>query len=143
MYNVFLNIHEVGDVFVAVVEIVGNFAGCWEKDERACGDGFRGVPDIGVEEGVVGATELLDAEVVVVDEALKRFLAILHRAHFDTSAHTVKSHGDHGVAGLPPDGAVLGIVGNRPNTCLSLDEGLIAIVIIFMRNNLISHFYSF
>ena len=65
-----------------------------------------------MEEGVVCATELLDAEVVVVDEALKRFLAILHGAHFDAAAHAVKGHGDHGVAGLPTDGAVFGIVGD-------------------------------
>ena len=86
----------------------------------------RGVPDIGVEEGVVGATELLDAEVVVVDEALEGFRAILHRAHFDTAAHAVKGHGDHGVAGLPTDGAVFGIVDYRPNARLGLDEGLIS-----------------
>ena len=72
----------------------------------------RGVPDIGVEEGVVGATELLDAEVVVVDEALEGF--------------AVKGHGDHGVAGLPTDGAVFGIVDYRPNARLGLDEGLIS-----------------
>ena len=59
-----------------------------------------------MEKGVVCATELLDAEVVVVDEALEGFLAILHRAHFDTSAHTVEGHRDHGVSGLPADGAV-------------------------------------
>ena len=69
-----------------------------------------------MEEGVVGATELLDAKVVVVDEALKRFYAILHCAHFDAAAHAVEGHRDHGVAGLPTDGAVFGIVGDRAHT---------------------------
>ena len=83
-----------------------------------------------MEEGVIGATELLDAEVVVVDEALEGFCAVLHRAHFDAAAHAVKSHRDHGVAGLPTNGAILGIVQNRPNAGLGLDEGLIAIVVV-------------
>ena len=83
-----------------------------------------------MEEGVVGATELLDAEVVVVGETLKGFFAILHCAHFDTAAHAVKGHRDHGVAGLPADGAILCIVQNRPNTGLGFDEGLIAIVVV-------------
>ena len=125
------------------MEVVGEDAGRREKDEGAGGDGFGGIPNIGLEEGVIGAMELLDAEVVVVDEALEGFFAILHRTHFDTAAHAVEGHSDDGVAGLPPDGAVLGVVGDRPNTGFRLDEGLIAIVIIFMRNNLISHFYSF
>ena len=112
MNSTSLDVYEVGDVFVAVVEIISNIVGGGEEDERACGDGFRGVPDIGVEEGVVDATELLDAEVVVVDEALKRFLAILHRAHFDTAAHAVEGHGDGGIAGLPTDGAVFGVIGD-------------------------------
>ena len=83
-----------------------------------------------MEEGVICATELLDAEVVVVDEALKRFCAILHRAHFDSAAHAVKSHRDHGVAGLPTNGAILGIVQNRPNAGLGFDKGLVAVDII-------------
>ena len=86
-----------------------------------------------MEEGVVGATELLDAEVVVVDEALEGFRAILHRAHFDAAPHAVEGHGDHGVTGLPTDGAVLGIVDDRPNARLGLDEGLIAIVVVLWR----------
>ena len=90
----------------------------------------RGIPNVGMEEGVVGTTKLLDAEVVVVDEALEGFCAILHRAHFDAAAHAVEGHGDHGVAGLPTDGAVFGIVDYRPNARLGLDEGLISIRIV-------------
>ena len=108
-------VDEAGDVFVAVVEVVGGRGVGGKENQRARGDGFRWVPDIGVEEGVIGATELLDAEVVVVDEALKRFYAILHCAHLDSAAHAVKGHRDDGVAGLPADGAVFGIVGDRPN----------------------------
>lgn len=143
MDNVAREGYEVGDIFVAVVEVASNIVGGGEEDQRACGDRLCGIPHVGVEKHVVGTTELLDAEVVVVDEALKGFYALLHRTHFDAAPHTVEGHRDHGVTELPTDGAVFGIVGNRPNTCLSLDEGLIAIVIIFMRNNLISHFYSF
>ncbi len=60
--NVSLNIHEVGDVFITIVEVVGEDAGRREEDERAGGDGFRGIPNVRVGEGVVGATELLEAE---------------------------------------------------------------------------------
>ena len=86
-------VDEVGDVLVAVVGVVGRDLPIGHlHHQRAGGDRFRGVPDIGVEEGVVGATELLDAKLVVVDETLKRFLSILHRAHFDTAAHAVEGH---------------------------------------------------
>ena len=76
---------------------------------------------------------MLDAEVVVVDEALEGFCVILHCPHFDAAAHTVKGHRDHGVAGLPTDGAVFGVVGDRPNARLGLDEGLISIVVVLGR----------
>ena len=112
------------------MEVVGNFAGCWEKDERTCGDGLRGIPDVGLEESVVDATELLAAEVVVIDKALKRFFAILYRAHFDTAAHAVEGHLNHRVAGHPADGAVLGIVGYLPDARLGLDKGLVPVRII-------------
>ena len=62
---------KVGDVFVAVMEIVGEHTGGGKEDQWAGGDGFCGIPNVGVEEGVIGAKELLDAEVVVVDKALK------------------------------------------------------------------------
>ena len=130
MDNTSVNVHEVGDVFVAVVEIVGEHTGGGKEDEGAGGDGLGGIPDIGVEEGVVGATELLDAEIVVVDETLEGFCAILHCPHFDAAAHAVEGHRDHGVAGLPTNGAILCIVQNRPITGLGLDEGLIAIRVV-------------
>ena len=63
-----------------------------------------------MEEGIFGASELLDAEVVVVDKALEGFFAILHRMHFNAAAHAVEGHGDDGVAGLPTDGAVFDVV---------------------------------
>ena len=86
-----------------------------------------------MEEGVVGAAELLDAEVVIVDEALEGFRTILHRAHFDAAVHAVKSHGDDRVAGLPADRTVFGVVLNGPDTCLRFNEGLVAIGVIFRR----------
>ena len=127
-------IDDLGNVLVAIVgvkEIEAPVLGA--HDERSCGNGFRGIPHVGVEKHVVGATELLDAEVVVVDEALECFRAILHRAHFDTAAHTVEGHRDHGVAGLPADGTILGIVGDRPHAGLGLDEGLVSIVVVLGR----------
>ena len=126
MDNVSLDIYEVGDVFVAVVEVIREETRRREEDERAGGDRLGGGPDIRLEEGVIGASELLDAEVVVVNEALKGFCSILHGAHFDSAAHAVEGHGDHDITGLPPNGAVFGVVQNRPNAGLGLDEGLIS-----------------
>ena len=100
------------------------------EDQRACGDGLGGIPHIGVEEGVISATELLDTEIVVINEALEEVGVGGVGAHFDTAAHAVEGHGDHGVSGLPADGAVFGIVNDRPNARLGLDEGLIAIRVI-------------
>ena len=133
MDNVAREGYEVGDIFVAVVEVASNIVGGGEEDQRACGDRLCGIPHVGVEEGVVGAPELLDAEVIVVGEALEKVGIGRLSAHFDTAAHAVKSHRDHGVAGLPTNGAILGIVGNRPNTCLGLDEGLVAIRVVLGR----------
>ena len=86
-----------------------------------------------MEEGVVGAAELLDAEVVIVDEALEGFCSVLHRAHFDAATHVVEGHGDDRAAGLPADRTVFRIVLNGPDTCLSFNEGLVAIGVIFRR----------
>ena len=59
------------------------------ENKGSCGDGFRGIPHVGVEKHVVGTTELLDAEEVFVKETLKRFCASLHRAHGDAAAKAV------------------------------------------------------
>ena len=124
---------KVGNVFVAVVEIVGEHTGGGKEDERPGGDGLGGIPDVGVEEGVIGATELLDAEVVVVDETLEKVGISRLGTHFNAAPHTVEGHGNHGIAGLPTDGAVFGIVDDRPNARLGFDEGLIAIRVILGR----------
>ena len=50
-----------------------------------------------------------------VDEALEEVGVGGLGAHLDSAAHAVKGHRDDGVAGLPADGAVFGIVGDRPN----------------------------
>ena len=76
MNNVSLSIHEIGDVFVAVVEIVGEHTGGWAENQRPGGDGFGGIPDVGVVKGVFGAPELLDAEVVAVDEMRSKDMVI-------------------------------------------------------------------
>ena len=133
MNSTSLNIHEVGDVFVAVVEVVGGRGVGGKENQRARGDGFRWVPDIGVEEGVIGATELLDAEVVVVDEALEKVGISRLGAHFNAAAHAVESHGDYGVSLRPTDGAILGVVDDRPHAGLGLDEGLVSIVVVLGR----------
>ena len=129
-------VEDLGDVLVAVVgveEIEIPILGT--HDERSCGDGLGGIPHELSSDGVaVGGIQPLDAEEVVVDEAEVRgdltstCLLVVHAA-----AHAVEGHGDHGVAGLPADGAVFGIVQNRPNAGLGLDEGLISIVVVLGR----------
>lgn len=101
---------EAGDVFVAVVVVVEWDAGGIAEEEGAGGDGLGGVPDIGLVGRGVGAAELADAEEVLVDEALEEVEARGERAHGDAPAHAVEGHRDLGVAGLPADGAVFGIV---------------------------------
>ena len=63
--------NKVGDVFVAVVgveEVEAPVLGA--HDERARGDGFRGVPDkLGADGVAVGSVQSLDAKEVVVDKA--------------------------------------------------------------------------
>ena len=100
------------------------------ENKGSCGDGFRGVPDIGVEEGVVGATKLLNAEVAVVDEALEEVGVGGLGAHLDSATHTVEGHGDDRVALRPTDGTVLCVVDNRPNAGLGLDEGLVSVSVL-------------
>ncbi len=125
-------VEDLGDVLVAVVsvkEVEAPVLGA--HDERARGDGLGWIPhELGADGVVVGGVQPLDAEVVVVDEALKGFLAILHRAHFDTAPHAVEGHRDHGATGLPADGAVFGIVDYRPNAGLGFDEGLVAVCVV-------------
>ena len=89
MDNASLNIHEVGDVFVTIVEVVGEDSRRRKEDEGSCGDRLGRIPNVGLEKGVFGATELLDAEEVFVKETLKRFCASLHRAHGDAAAKAV------------------------------------------------------
>ena len=92
------------------MEVVGEDSRRRKEDEGSCGDRLGGIPNVGLEKGVIGATELQDAEVVVVDETLKSFFAILHCAHFDSAAHTVENHCYDSIARLPADGAVFGVV---------------------------------
>lgn len=112
MDNVAREGYEVGDIFVAVVEVASNIVGGGEEDQRAGGDGLRGVPDVRLEEGVVGATKLLNAEVAVVDEALEKVGISRLGAHFDAAAKAVKCHRDNRITPCPTDGTILGIVGN-------------------------------
>ena len=112
------------------MEVVGEDSRRRKEDEGSCGDRLGGIPNVGLEKGVIGATELLDTEIVVINEALEEVGVGGVGAHFDTAAHAVEGHRDHGVAGLPADGAVFGIVDYRPNARLGLDEGLIAIVVV-------------
>ncbi len=128
-----MNIHEVRDVFVAVMEIVGEHTGGWEENQRPGGEGFGGIPNVGMEEGVGGGAELLDTEVVVVDETLEEAGGGGLGAHFDTAAHAVEGHRDDSIAGLPTNGAIFGVILHRPNAGLSFDEGLVAIRIILGR----------
>ena len=105
-------VEDLGDVLVAVVgvkEIEAPIPGA--HGQRPRGDGLRRIPhELGAYGVVLQCVQPLDAEVVVVNEAEVRDdlsgagLLIVH-----TAAHAVKGHGNHGVAGFPADGAVLGI----------------------------------
>ena len=130
MENASVDIHEVGDIFVAIVEVVGERGGGGKENQRACGDGLGGIPDVGLIEGVVGAAELLNTEEVFVEKTLLKVGRRRNRAHGDAAAKAVEGHRDHGVAGLPADGAVLGVVGYLPNAGGGLDERLVSVGIV-------------
>ena len=130
MENASVDIHEVGDIFVAIVEVVGERGGGGKENQRACGDGLGGIPDVGLIEGVVGAAELLNTEEVFVEKTLLKVGRRRNRAHGDAAAKAVEGHRDHGVAGFPADGAILGIVDDRPNARLGFDEGLVAVGVV-------------
>ena len=129
-------VEEFGNILVAVVgveEVEIPVLGA--HDERACGDGLGGIPhELGADGVRVGGVQSLDAEEVVVDKAEVRGnlpgtrLLILHAV-----AKSIEGHSDDGVAGLPADGAVFGVVDDRPNPRLGLDEGLISIRIVLGR----------
>ena len=121
---------EAGDVFVGIVEVVEGRAGDVAEEEGAGGNGLGGVPDVGLIGGVVEAAELLDAEKVFVDKALEEVGGGRDGAHFHAATHAVECHRDDGVAGLPADGAVLGVVGHLPDAGRGLDEGLVAIGVV-------------
>ena len=94
-------VEDLGDVLVAVVgvkEIEAPVLGA--HDERARGDGFRGVPDkLGADGVAVGSVQSLDAKEVVVDKAEVRgdlTVSCLLIVHAATKA--IEGHGNHGVA---------------------------------------------
>ena len=133
MENASVDIHEVGDIFVAIVEVVGERGGGGKENQRACGDGLGGIPDVGLIEGVVGAAELLNTEEVFVEKTLLKVGRRRNRAHGDAAAKAVEGHRDHGVAGFPADGAILGIVDDRPNARLGFDESLVSVRVVLGR----------
>ena len=95
-----LNIHEIGDVFIAIVEVIRRRrSGGGLEDKGAGGDGFRGIPNIGLEEDIFGAPELLDTEVVVVGEALEKVGIGRLSAHFDTAASLRAYLTEHPITG--------------------------------------------
>ena len=83
--------------------------------------------------GVVGVAELLNAEEIFVDEALEEVGGGRDGAHFHAATHAVEGHRDDGVAGLPTDGAVLGVVGYLPDAGLGEDGGLVVVEVIGRR----------
>ena len=94
-------VEDLGDVLVAVVgveEVEAPVLGA--HDERARGDGFRGVPDkLGADGVAVGSVQSLDAKEVVVDKAEVRgdlTVSCLLIVHAATKA--IEGHGNHGVA---------------------------------------------
>ena len=73
----------------------------------------------------------MDAEEVVVNKAeVHGNLTGAHFAMVHAAAHAVEGHGDYCVVGLPVDGAVFGVVDDRPNAGLGLDDGLISVRVV-------------
>ena len=94
-------VKDLGNVLVAVVsveEVEAPVLGM--HDERARGNGFRGIPHkLGADGVAVVGIQPLDAEVVVVNKAEVRgdlTVSCLLIVHAATKA--VESHGNHGVA---------------------------------------------
>ena len=126
---------DVGHILVAVVQEEGRALAVLSEAEGARGEGLRGIPnELLVDVPRAVGKELLDAEVAIVEEDGVGDLAVaFHLLVEGAPPHAVEGHRDHGVAGLPADGAVLSIVDDRPNARLGLDEGLIAIVVVLWR----------
>ena len=129
-------VEDLGDVLVAVVgvkEIEAPVLGA--HDERTRGDGLGGIPHELSSDGVaVGGIQPLDTEKVVIDKTeVRRDLIILRLLIVHAAAKAVKGHRDNRITPCPTNGAVFGIVGNRPNTCLGLDEGLVSVSVILGR----------
>ena len=111
-------VEEFGNILVAVVrikEVEPPILGA--HGQRPRGDGFRGIPHELRPHGVpLRRVQTLHAEVAVINEAEVRDdlsgagLLIVHAV-----ARTVEGHRDYGVSGLPADGAVLGVAGDRPH----------------------------
>ena len=94
-------VEDLGDVLVAVVgveEIEAPVLGA--HDERARGDGFRGVPDkLGADGVAVGGVQPLDTEKVVIDKTeVRSDLIILRLLIVHAAAKAVERYGNHGVA---------------------------------------------
>ena len=126
----------LGDVLVAVMsvkEIEVPILGT--HDKRSCGDGFGWIPHkLGADGVAVGGVQPLDTEKVVIDKTeVRSDLIILRLLIVHAAAKAVEGHRDNRITPCPTNGAVFGIVGNRPNTCLSLDERLVAIRIVLGR----------
>ena len=129
-------VEDLGDVLVAVVgveEIEVPILGT--HDERTRSDRLGGIPHKLCTDGVaVGGIQPLDTEKVVVDEAevrgdlISTCLLVVH-----ATAHAVESHGDYGVSLRPTDGAILGIVDDRPNARLGFDESLVSVRVVLGR----------
>ena len=97
-------VEEAGDVFVAVVEVVEGGTGGVAENEGTRGDGFGGIPDVGLIRDVVDTAELLNAKEVFVEETLLKVGSRRNRAHGDATAQTIEDHRDFRVAGAPMDG---------------------------------------
>ena len=121
-------------VLVAVVgvkEIEAPVLGA--HDERTRGDGLGGIPHELSSDGVaVGGIQPLDTEKVVIDKTeVRRDLIILRLLIVHAAAKAVKGHRDNRITPCPTNGAVFGIVGDRPHTGLGLDERLVAVGVVF------------
>ena len=101
------------------------------ENKGSCGDGLGGVPDVGLGWDEGGSIEFGDAEIVAVKETLVGDDGVAFGlAVKGAAAHAVEGHLNHRVAGLPENGAILGVVGYPPNAGGGLDEGLVTVGVV-------------
>ena len=124
------------------VPAVGVPGGILLDGQGAGGYRLGGVPGDEPETGMVGALAVAacDLQVATVEEAVAGGDDAVFRHHLGGAApHVVVGAGNGEVLSLFAEqhGAVLGIVGHIPDACAGLDAGLVAVVIVGGREDIV------